>query len=125
MKIVELFVNGFSLREVLLMNPKWWTPTMKTKTVAGIVLGLRFIHSFGLIHGNLNSNNIQITNFGQMDLEFERGECVIGSDVFDERWTRNVDVCGFLSILLEIIIGHPGALPSDVNSEKAGNQHIR
>jgi hypothetical protein len=49
-----------SLSEAISMNPVWWTPTAKAKVkaIAGIVLGLRFAHSFGLIHGHLNSKYI-------------------------------------------------------------------
>jgi tRNA A-37 threonylcarbamoyl transferase component Bud32 len=31
---------------------------VKAKTVAGIVLALRFAHSLGLVHGQLTTNNI-------------------------------------------------------------------
>jgi hypothetical protein len=51
-------VEGISLTEVISMNPGWWTATTKAKTVAGIVLGIRYAHSLGLIHGHLNSRNI-------------------------------------------------------------------
>jgi tRNA A-37 threonylcarbamoyl transferase component Bud32 len=68
---------------------------MKAKVVAGVALRLRFLHSFGFIHGNLNSNNIlldeahriQMIDFGRMDLEVQEGECATGGGVgalFDE-----------------------------------------
>jgi hypothetical protein len=57
-KIVRLYPEGSSLAEVISTNPVWWTATAKAKAIAGIVLALRFAHSFGLIHGHLNSNHI-------------------------------------------------------------------
>jgi hypothetical protein len=125
LKIVRLFVEGCSLSEVLLTNPVWWTPTMKAKVVAGIALGLRFAHNFGLIHSNLNSNTIlfdeshqiQIINFGHMDLEVHEGECATGCDVFGEEWTAQVDLHAFGSLLLEITIGQTLIVPGDVDSE--------
>jgi serine/threonine protein kinase len=58
LKIVRLYAENKSLSEVILENPVWWTSTAKAKAVVGIVLSLRFCHSFGLIHGHLNSQNI-------------------------------------------------------------------
>jgi serine/threonine protein kinase len=100
LKIVRLFLEGCSLSEVISANPVWWTPTMKAKAVVGIALALRFAHSLGVIHGNLNSNNIrfdrdnriQITNFGLIHLEVQEGKTVAGKDIFCEGWTPQVDV---------------------------------
>jgi hypothetical protein len=117
LKIVGLYSEGNSLTEVISMNPVWWTATVKAKTIAGIVLGLRFVHSLGFIHGHLNSSTIrfdvdhriQITNFSRIGLRIEESEQ--GADVFSgERWSPDPDVRGFLSILIEIIIGHPAML---------------
>jgi serine/threonine protein kinase len=58
LKIVRLYSEGCSLAEILSIRPVWWTSTVKAKAVAGIVLGLRFVHSFGLFHGHLTTNNI-------------------------------------------------------------------
>jgi serine/threonine protein kinase len=53
-----LYSEGSSLAKVISVNPAWWTSTVKAKVIAGIVVGLRFAHSHGLIHGNLTTNNI-------------------------------------------------------------------
>jgi serine/threonine protein kinase len=58
LKIVRLYLEGCSLFEVVSVNPIWWTSTVKAKAIAGIVLGLRFAHSLGLLHGHLTSHNI-------------------------------------------------------------------
>jgi serine/threonine protein kinase len=125
LKIVPLFVEGCSLAEVILTNPVWWTPTMKAKVVAGIVLGLRFVHSFGLIYGNWNSNNIllddahriQMIGFGRIDLEVQEGECARESELFDEEWTAQADIRAFGSLLVEITVGQPLILAGDRDSE--------
>jgi hypothetical protein len=113
LKIGQLFIEGCSLAEVVLANPVWWTPTMKAKAVAGIALGLEFAHSLGMIHGNLNSNNIlfdeahriQIINFGLIELEMDKSESVIVSDRFGEGWTGQADLRAFGSLLVDIMVG--------------------
>jgi serine/threonine protein kinase len=78
-KIVKLYWEGPSLSEVISKNPVWWTATAKAKVIAGIVLSLRFAHSFGLIYGHLTSQNIvfdvdhriQITEFYPTLVEVE------------------------------------------------------
>jgi hypothetical protein len=119
LKIVRLFSQNGSLAEVLSNAPIWWTPTAKAKAVVGIVLGLRFAHSFGLLHNNLKSNNIlfdvdhriQITDFGSNEQQFSFG--LTGDD-----WTPKADVRGFASLLFEITVGRSmnddPAIPSDI-----------
>jgi serine/threonine protein kinase len=68
-----LYSRNGSLKDVLSARPLWWTPTAKAITVAGIVLEMKFLHSFGLIHGSLKPSNvlfdeyhlIQIADFGR------------------------------------------------------------
>jgi serine/threonine protein kinase len=57
-QIVRLYAEFVSLADVISTNPVWWTATAKAKTIVGLVLGLRFLHSLGLVHGHLNSSNI-------------------------------------------------------------------
>jgi serine/threonine protein kinase len=112
LKIGRLFTEGDSLAAVIAMNPEWWTATAKAKAIVGIVLGLRFAHSFGLLHGCLNSNNIlfdvdhciQIADFGPIRLEVHESE--IGG-FSGPGWTPQTDVRGFASILFEVVVGHP------------------
>jgi hypothetical protein len=123
LKIVELYSEGSSLSEVISENPIWWTATAKAKAVAGIVLALRFAHSLGLIHGHLNSKNIhfdmahriQITDFCQIGLEV--GDSEQKKDVMSsEGWIPDQDICGFVLILFEIIVGHPMMLSGVANN---------
>jgi serine/threonine protein kinase len=128
LKIVRLYVEGISLSEMISMNPVWWTATAKAKAVIGIVLGLRYAHSLGLIHGHLNSRNIlfdsddriEITDFGVMSEEFEENESggdvgVVVGGFSGERWSSKIDIEGFVSILIEILVGHP-ATQSDISN---------
>jgi tRNA A-37 threonylcarbamoyl transferase component Bud32 len=112
LKIVGLSIEGCSLRDVVLSNPVWWTPTVKAKAVVGIALGLQFGHSFGMIHGRLNSNTIlfdeshriQITDFGLIDFEMQGSESGTGSDVFCEEWNAQADIDAFGSLFIEIMV---------------------
>jgi hypothetical protein len=128
LKIVRLYMKSISLAEVVSTNPVWWTATMKAKTVAGIVLGIRFAHSLGLIHGHLNSRNIfidsddriEITDVGVMSEKFEEHENESDGDVgiggfSGAMWSPKIDLDGFVSILIEIIVGHP-ATQSDFSN---------
>jgi hypothetical protein len=58
LEIVRMYSVGGSLSEVISPSPEWWTPAAKAKTIAGIVLSLRFAHSFGLLHGQLTGDNV-------------------------------------------------------------------
>jgi tRNA A-37 threonylcarbamoyl transferase component Bud32 len=82
LKIVRMYLEGCSLFEVVSVNPIWWTSTVKAKAIAGIVLGLRFAHSLGLLHGHLTMNNIlfdsdhciQIVDFKSIGFEIGESE---------------------------------------------------
>jgi hypothetical protein len=118
LKVGRFYVEGCSLMETLSVEPAWWTPTVKAKAVAGIALGIRFMHSFGLLHGNLNSRNIvfndehqiQITDFSSIRLE----KMVIGG-FSGEGWVPRLDVSAFAVLLFEIAVG--GRMP-ETNIEK-------
>jgi hypothetical protein len=68
LKIVEMSLNGNSLLEVISISPEWWTPTAKAKVIVDLVMGLRFVHSFVLLHGNLTMNNIQLAEDGVIEI---------------------------------------------------------
>jgi serine/threonine protein kinase len=75
LRIAKLYNRSGSLKGVCSVHPPWWTPT--ATAVAGIVIGMKFWHSFRLIHVGLKPSNvlfdeshrIQIANFGQSRLD--------------------------------------------------------
>jgi hypothetical protein len=141
LKIGRLFVESGSLAEILSVRPEWWTPTAKMKAIVGILLGLRFAHSLGLIHGHLTSNNIffdgdhqvQIADFG---FGFGFGFGFIGFEGRDpttrrtikgfsgDEWTPQVDIQAFLSLLTELVIVDGVMLPKDGNCEGIVNPRV-
>jgi hypothetical protein len=48
--------GGISLSTVVKTSPEWWTPTAKARAVVSVLLGLRFGHSLGLVHGHLTGS---------------------------------------------------------------------
>jgi serine/threonine protein kinase len=118
---LEMNVFGLSsesewLFEIIRANPMWETPTAKAKAIAGLVLGFRFTHSLGLIHGHLTTNNIlfdlnhciQITDFSS---------CLSGNGLSGfsrEGCNPEMDIRGFVSILFEIVVGRPAKEEADI-----------
>jgi hypothetical protein len=117
-----LYLASESLAGGIAASLAWWTPTAKAKAkaVARLVLGIRFAHSLGLIHGCLTTNlivfdsnhNIQITSF----LRDLSGKGIRGFS--GERWNPETDIRGFASVLFEIAVGRPASheasVPADV-----------
>jgi serine/threonine protein kinase len=114
LKIARPYAAGGSLAEVLSDAPAWRTPTAKAKAIAGIALGLRFVHGFGLLHGGVKASTvlwdadrrIQIADFSPIRLETGDAEPSSG-----EGWSPAAGVCAFASLLSEIAVGRPGAQP--------------
>jgi serine/threonine protein kinase len=127
LKVVRMYFEGNSLLEILSMKPTWWTSTIQAKVVLGIVLGLRFVRTLGLIHGNLSTKNIvcdsdhliEIVDIEPNPMVFCERERESESESEREReqedetrqlrsfssecWTRAKDIHAFASILLEIV----------------------
>jgi hypothetical protein len=107
-KTVRLYAAEGSLADVLSNPPAWWTPTAKAKASVGIVLGLRFAHGLGLLHGAVKASNmlfdadrwIQIADFGPIRLETGEVEPFSG-----EGWAPTADLSAFASLLFEIARG--------------------
>jgi hypothetical protein len=118
LKLVRMYLEGCSLTEVVSVHPMWWTSTVKAKAIAGIVLGLRFAHSLGLVHGHLTMNNIlfdsdhciEIVDFNPVLLEFGESESEEGTQLggfSGTGWTSDKDIQAFASILFELVFGGP------------------
>jgi hypothetical protein len=115
LKIVRSYVST-TLSEVLSASPQWWTGTAKAKVAVGLVLALRFVHSLGLLHGNLKASNVLLDVNGSIHIaDFclnrlagrEGSDCQIGMGcLFGGGWTPKMDVRKFAVILFEILVGH-------------------
>jgi hypothetical protein len=114
LKIVEMSRRGSSLLQVVSSSPEWWTPTAKAKAVVGLVLGLRFAHSFGQVHGHLTENDIDLDENGMIEIkdfcmndlyEFEsdKGGMVDLGGFSRESWKPNADIQAFSRILSAIV----------------------
>jgi serine/threonine protein kinase len=129
LKIVRAYAPLGSLEEVLQTSPSWWTVTMKSIAVAGIALGMRFVHSFGLVCGNLKPSNILFDESHQIQIvdiipnwaelhnrenfdenvqrangatsEFAAPEVLSGRTL-----TQKADVFAFALILFSIFVAH-------------------
>jgi serine/threonine protein kinase len=134
LKIARSDIQSGSLKDILSGRSLWWTPTAKTIAIAGIVLGMKFLQSFGLIHGGLKPSNvlfdenhgIQIADFGRSRLDLceiaatGRG---VGSE-FEARQVRSgeertakIDIFSFVLILLEIVVGLRGLGKTSISEE--------
>jgi hypothetical protein len=113
MTIISRYAGIGSLAAVLSDRPSWWTATAKAITVAGLLFGLRFLHSFGRLHGRLKPTNIlfdddhgiQITDFASDDCRdnctgFTAPEVVAGYEV-----TAEADIFSLGMLFLAIITG--------------------
>jgi serine/threonine protein kinase len=114
--IVGQYCSGNSLSEVISTSPEWWTPTAKVKVIVGIVLSMRFAHSFGLLHGHLTGDNvlfdedglIQICNFCEKSVSGVAGNSEVIAEVggfSGECWRPTADVRAFEELLSKIVIG--------------------
>jgi hypothetical protein len=126
LKIARAYHRIGSLEEVLQTHPPWWTATAKSIVVAG----MRFVHSFGLICGNLKSSNIlfdeshriQIVDINPNWAELHcrenfNGSARIANGAPSEftalevlsgcKQTQKADVFAFALILFSIVVGHP------------------
>jgi hypothetical protein len=113
---VRLYSAGDSLSEVISASPEWWTSTAKVKAIVGIVLSLRFAHSFGLLHGHLTGDNvvfdderlIQICDFCVKTLSEVGDNSKTRAEVggfSGECWRPAADVIAFTELLSRIVIG--------------------
>jgi serine/threonine protein kinase len=116
LQIVRKYSSDGSLSDIKSASAEWWTPTAKVKAIVGIVLGMRFAHSFGLLHEHLTGDNvvfdddglIQICDFCQNSLSEVGGNSEAMAEVggfSGEGWRPDADVRAFTELLSRIVIG--------------------
>jgi serine/threonine protein kinase len=103
-----------SLQDVLRRQPSWWTPAAKWIAITGIVMGMRFLHRFGLTHGALKPSNIlfdadhrpHIVDFGSNRHRFLAKGTTDRNQINEEfdQFPCAVDIISFASILFAILI---------------------
>jgi serine/threonine protein kinase len=116
LQIVRQYSSGDSLSKVISASPEWWTRTAKAKAIVGLVLSMRFAHSFGVLHGHLTGDNVVfdddgliqisdfcVTNFSEVGGNSEAMAEVGGFSA--ENWRPAVDVRAFAELLSRIVIG--------------------
>jgi serine/threonine protein kinase len=122
-----LAVNG-SLKDIMEKvgygtHIPFWNPTGKGILICGIALGMRFIHSKGIIHADLKPSNVLVNGRGEAlisDFGLSRFECndytltpeggtvnYAAPELFQEGAipTRQLDVYAFGLLLYEILTG--------------------
>jgi hypothetical protein len=119
LKVMGLYSESVSLAEVIGASPAWWTATAKAKAVAGLVLGFRFAHSLGLIHGRLTTNNIVFDmNHRIQIIDLLSDLSGNGLSGFSrEGWNPETDIRVFMSILFEIVAGCPANDEASVRAD--------
>jgi serine/threonine protein kinase len=111
--------------------PLFWTPTGIGIIICGIVLGMRYIHGRGIIHGDLKPGNILlnekghplIADFGSSRFQSDHATPLPDTGTVryaaPERFsegavlTSKIDVFSFGLILYELVVGSPVFPPSD------------
>jgi serine/threonine protein kinase len=133
-KVITEFLGGGSLRNILgeANAPRWWTPTRKAKTIAGIVVGMKYVHSKGILHRDLKPSNIlldddfnvKIGDFGtsrcyEADLTMTSAgtPLYMALEVSGGHYGPKADVYSFGLILYEIVVGN-GLFSSPGNKMK-------
>jgi hypothetical protein len=117
-KIITDWLTGGSLHPILAYPdspPIWWSPTQKAKTIAGMVMGMIYLHSRGFIHRGLKPENVLLDdnhNVKIADFWCSRFEDIDGShsifmapEVAEGNYGPKVDVYSFGLILYEIVVG--------------------
>jgi serine/threonine protein kinase len=101
-------------------SPAFWSHTNIAKMLIGLILGMKYLHSKDVIHGNLQPGKLLIDDRGQLHIagyglgsrEDDDDERPMGTvaymapEILDGgRRTKKVDVFAFGLILYEILVG--------------------
>jgi hypothetical protein len=95
LKIARLYSRSGSLKDVLSARPLWRAPAAKAIAVAGIVLALKLLYSFGLIHGHLTPSNVLSMNLIEFKLQtLDEVELIrVKMPRLRAEWRQNLSAC--------------------------------
>jgi hypothetical protein len=96
-----------SLASIVKDPPVWWTATAKAKAVAGIVIGMRFLHRNGICHGSLNDRTILFDFDHSVKIAGLNAGMIVNASVAGEFVVNREEETQFLSDIRDIarIIG--------------------
>jgi serine/threonine protein kinase len=122
-KIICEWISGGSLKQVLafpMSQPRWWTSTQKAITIAGIVMGMIYVHSRGIIARNLKPENVLLDDDHHVRIcdlwssRFTEQEVMVWSanppiylapEVNEGSYGPKADIYSFGLIVYEIVAG--------------------
>jgi serine/threonine protein kinase len=145
-RIATEFMSSGSLESVLSRVkkgeiPRFWTHTNITVMMIGLVLGMKYLHSHNIIHGDLKPGNlliddrgrIRIADFGTAKLE----DCgtvstaIIGTLAYMPCEllargipTKKIDVFAFGLIVYEVLVGE-SVFPKNGNPVEIAAMHLQ
>jgi serine/threonine protein kinase len=126
-KLATYLMAGGSLSDVLRERPPWLDRTAKTIILVGMVMGMAFMHSKGLVHRALRPASI-VLDEGHRPRICDFGTCTsraststltlsgraIGTPLYaapelfvEVQYSEKVDVYSFVLMLFEIVVGVP------------------
>jgi hypothetical protein len=114
MRVIRLYSNALSLTTIFSRPPQWWTDTTKAIVLVAVAVSLRFLHSFGFVHGNLKPNNIfidesqgiQIADMASFSVNSHAPDGFTAPEVCDGgEMTTKADVFSLIAILFRFVIG--------------------
>jgi serine/threonine protein kinase len=134
-RLATFCVDSCPLSSFLISNPGWWTGTAKSISVVGIVIGMKYVHSRGIVHQDLKPSNIlldqethqlPICDFGSSRLfsvestltQRIRTPQYMAPEMYEEEeYDFKVDVFAFGLILYEILTNNP-VFGSNLNAQQ-------
>jgi serine/threonine protein kinase len=141
-RIATEYASNGSIEDILVCTckgdiPLFWTHENISCIIIGFVIGMKYLHSKDIIHGDLKPGNllldsnfrVQICDFGRnvfedcgATTESDTAVYISPESLEDNPPTKKVDVFAFGLILYEILIGE-SVFPKDANLARIYKLH--